>query len=332
VIDKPRSPDVAERETLDGGFSRGLGFFFQPSEAYWFDAHTHLRGIQTAAELKALLDAWFARLDAYRLGRLLAIVKDEEAFEACRAVSEKDERFSWIVWLDPDNPDLELLQHAFDCGAVGLKLHNADIMRGLHPHDIWLADAWAPVFDAVRESGKPVLWHVTQRMSASPYHGGGAESYWSEGYRRGVTFTNEDLLQVTLKVMREHPGLVVQGAHQLHVGFERLAELFDTYPGLYIDTSCAWFVRWADVLYDEDREFLRRFVLRFEDRILFGSDAPLAPGAIDEYLVQGFLCHARCILQLRLPDEALQRVSHLNAERLYGLRSLEPVRRGNYRP
>src|SRR5690606_19857022 len=100
----------------------------------------------------------------------------------------------------------------------------------------------------LEERGRPVLWHVTQRLSASPYHGGGENSYWSEGWARGVTFTNEDLLGVTLQVMRNHPGLIVQGAHQLHVGFDRLARLFEEYPNLYIDTSCAWYVRWADTL------------------------------------------------------------------------------------
>lgn len=86
----PYSPDVAERETLDGGFSRGLGFFFQPSEEYWFDSHTHLRSIACETELVNLLDKWFARLDAFRLGRLLAIGNDPEAYPVYRDVSLRD--------------------------------------------------------------------------------------------------------------------------------------------------------------------------------------------------------------------------------------------------
>lgn len=329
---EPHAPDVVERETLDGGFSRGLGLHFQPSEAYWLDAHVHLRTAKSEAEIVEVLDAWFARLDAFRLGRVLALVKPDASFEALQAVSARDERFAWLLWLDPDRPDDALLRRALDHGAVGLKLHNAPIMRGLHPHEIWLNDEWARVFRLVEEAGVPVLWHVTQRLSAAPYHGGGRNAYWEEGCQRGVTFTNEDLLQVTLEVMRRFPRLKVQGAHQLHLGPERLAQLFAQYPNLYIDSSCTMFVRWADVMYESDRQVLRRFVLEHADRILFGSDAPLAPGAIDEYLVQGFLCHARFFHQLRLPDPPLQMVSHENAERLYGLTPLNPVRRGNYRP
>ena len=329
---EPHAPDVAERETLDGGFSRGLGLHFQPSEAYWLDAHTHLRKAASEEEIVALLDQWFARVDAYRLGRLLALVKSGESFPALRAVSEKDDRFDWLVWLEPDNPDVDLFKMALDHWAVGLKLHNAPIMRGLFPHDIWLNEKWAAVFRAAEEAGVPVLWHVTQRLSAAPYHGGGLNAYWEEGWKRGVTFTNEDLLQVTLEIMRRFPRLKVQGAHQLHVGPERLAQLFDEFENLVIDSSCTMFVRWADVMYDRDREVLRAFVLKYADRILFGTDAPLAAGGIDEYLVQGFLCHARFFHQLRLPDPVLQMVSHENAERLYGLRPLTVARRGNYRP
>lgn len=329
---EPHSPDVMERETLDDGFSKDLGFFFQPNEAYWFDAHTHLNRAQTESELVGLIDEWFGRLDAFRLGRFLSIVDEVEHYPLYGEVSAKDDRFSWIARLKPDNPDVDLLKRAFDLGAIGLKLHNAVIMRGGHPHDIWLSDEWAKVFSFLEETGKPILWHVTQRMSASPYHGGGFQSYWEEGWKKGVTFDNEDLLEITLKVMRNHPRLVVQGAHQLHLGFDRLASLFDQYENLYIDTSCAWFVRWADQLYERDRERLREFTLKYSDRILFGTDAGLKPGGIDEYLVQGFLCHARCVSQLRLPDDVLQKVSHLNGERLYGLNRLDASRRGNYRP
>lgn len=329
---EPHSPDVYERECLDDGFSRGLGFFFQPSEEYWFDAHTHLRGVKSEEELVGFLDEWFGRLDAFRLGRFLAIVDDPDMFSVCGHVSAKDPRLTWIPWLKPDDPNIDVLRRSFDQGATGLKLHNAVVMRGQHPHDVWLSDEWAEVFALMEEVGKPVLWHVTQRMSASPYHGGGLHAYWEEGWKNGVTFSNEDLLEVMLEVMRRHPRLIVQGAHQLHIGFERLAKLFDEYENLYIDTSCAWFVRWADVLYDRDRDVLRAFTLKYSDRILFGSDAPLVPGTIDEYLVQGFLCHARCINQLQLPDETLQKVAHRNGERLYGLEPLSAARRGNYRP
>jgi predicted TIM-barrel fold metal-dependent hydrolase len=328
----PYSPDVADRETIDDGFSKGLGFFFQPSEEYWFDSHTHLRSIRSETDLVGLLDEWFARLDAFRLGKVMAIAKDPQAFPIYKEVSGRDPRFAWMFWLDPDNPDATLLGEAFECNAAGLKLHNSPIMRGQYPVDIWLSDAWSRIFSMMEESGKPILWHVTQRKSTSPYHGGGLNSYWEEGSKRGVTATNEDLLQVTLRLLRDFPGLKIQGAHQLHVGLDHLSVLFDEFENLYVDTSCSWFVRWADVLYEHDRQVLRDFVLRYPDRILLGSDAPLAPGAIDEYLVQGFLCHTRCINQLRLPYDVLQKVAHGNAERLYGTDPLSPVRRGNYRP
>ncbi len=332
--DGPRlySPDVAQRATLDGGFSRGWGFHFQPNESYWVDCHAHLGKVATRPEIYRVLAEWFGALDAYRLGRVIAICNGPDGFEAYRDLAAQDPRFAWILWQSCDKPDDALMRRALDHGACGLKLHNAPLMSGLGAPTVWQSDAWRAVFEALAEARRPVLWHVTQRMSASPYHGGDGESYWKNGWAKGVTFTNEDLLRGFLDLARRHPAVPFVGAHQLYLGLDRLAALFTEHPNLYVDTSIGFFVRWADALYPEDRERLRRFVLAFPDRILFGSDAPLAPGGTDAYQVQAFLCHARCILQLGLPDDVLQRVAHANAERLFGLAPQVPRRRGNSRP
>ncbi len=342
TFDEPHAPDVELREELDSGFSRDFGFHFQPNEAYWVDCHNHLRSGRTFAELYRLLDEWYSRLDAYRLGKILvitpAVASDtnaadrDAAFDALGGVSRQDGRFGWIVRLPFDNPDIEMLEDAIDSGAAGLKLHNSDIMKGKGKHTVWLSDRWEKIFELVAKRGVPVLWHVTQRMSASPYHGGGESSYWKEGRENGVTCTNEDMLQVTLQLLRDHPRLKIVGAHQLHVGLDRLTELFDGYPNLYVDSSCGFYLRWGDTLYEKDRKTLQEFFRRYPDRILFGTDSPLAPGCIDEYLVQAFLCHIRFIKQLRLPDETLQNVSHLNAESVFNLKPLETGRRGTARP
>jgi len=76
------------------------------------------------------------------------------------------------------------MQDAIDNGVVGLKLHNAGIMKGEAGPEIWLSEEWSKVFELVERSGIPILWHVTQRVSYSPYHGGGFNSYWAEGQER----------------------------------------------------------------------------------------------------------------------------------------------------
>jgi predicted TIM-barrel fold metal-dependent hydrolase len=328
----PHSPDVAVRETMDNGFSRGYGLHFQPSEEYWLDCHNHLETLTTREQIAAKLDQWFARLDAYRLGKVLVFCTEREAFPIYGEFSRQDPRFGWLVRVPHDKPDTVLFEDAVAHGAIGLKLHNYRIMQGEGDYRVWLNDEWAKMFEIAERHGLPVLWHITQRHSVSPYHGGGEFAYWKEGWAKGVTFTNEDLLGVALEILRRFPKLKLIGAHQIHLGLDRLSQLFDEYENLYIDSSCGFFLRWADTFYEEDRIVLRNFFHKYQDRILFGSDTALATEEVDEYLVQSFLCHARFVLQLRLEYDVLQKVAHRNAERVFGLAPIKPAQRGYTRP
>ena len=156
--------------------------------------------------------------------------------------------------------------------------------------------------------------------------------YWQQGWAKGVDFTNEDLLQDMLTQVRRFPKLKIIGAHQLHIGIERQAELLRAHDNLYIDTSCGMYLRWADGFIEEDRLLLRDFMETWSDRFVFGTDADLFPGSIDEYAVQGFLCHARFMLELGLHDQALQDVAWRTSQQLFGLKSVSSNRRGNVRP
>lgn len=329
---EPHSPDVNAREILDNGFSKGFGFHFLPNEMYWVDCHNHLVNGSTHSEIYKLMDQWFSKLDAFRLEKILLIASDCKAFSVYSDISRQDKRFGWLISLPFDKPDVQVFKSAIENGAVGLKLHNAPIIRGLGTPDVWLSDAWCKIFELVEKNNIPVLWHITQRLSMSPYHGGGENAYWSDGYKRGINFTNEDLLQVSLKVLKDFPRLKLLGAHQLHVGLERLSKLFDEYANLYIDTSCGFFLRWADTFYDCDKELYRNFFVKYQDRILFGTDSNIGLGNIDEYSFQGYLGHARFVNQLCLPDQVLQKTAHGNAERIFALEPMEIVRRGNIRP
>jgi|LSQX01.1.fsa_nt_gb predicted TIM-barrel fold metal-dependent hydrolase len=327
------SPDVEERKTLDNSFSSGLGFHFLPSEEYWFDMHVHLKDAYSLADIRQALAEWFGILDGYRLEALTLLVEEPALFAPLQEIMQEDERVSWMYYLHHDKADIDLVKQALDCGAAGLKLHNAPIMRGQAERTIWFTDQWQEIFAFLQEKKKSILWHVTQRTSRSPYHGGSENPYWSENKTktRG-TFDNETLLQDFLSLVEKYPGIYFIGAHQLHLGLDRLASELDRYDNLYIDSSCSFFLRWADQLYPEDRETYLEFFRRYKDRILFGSDASLAPGQVDNYLIQSFLGHARFVLQLQLPDDILQAVAWQNAQRLIGLNITQVQRRGNVRP
>ena len=329
---RPHSPYLIQRDTLDNGFSGGWMPHFQPSEEYWVDVHVHLSGISDAEGLQRLLDEWFSRLDAYRLGKVVAITDNEKLFRALGEAAKKDPRFAWMYWPKIDAPSLSLVREAVQNGACGLKLHNKPLIEGATPRSVWQRNVWQEIFSFAEATGLPLLWHVTQRMGYSPYHGGGLNSYWKDGWAKGVDFTNEDLLQDMLTIMRRFPKLRVIGAHQLHVGLERLQKLFQEYENLYIDSSCGMYLRWADEFIEEDRIVLRDFIENWSERILFGTDADMKPANMDEFAMQSFLCHARFMLKLGLSDKALQDVAWRTASGMLKLSPVSSARRGNVRP
>ena len=329
---KPHSPYLIQRDTLDGGFSQDWMPHFVPSEEYWVDMHVHLSDVTNSNHLKELMDSWFSRLDAFRLGKVVAITEQSEMFKVFGDAVEKDSRFAWFYWPKNDDPSLSSVREAIQNGACGLKLHNREIMEGKVPRDVWQLDEWQKIFAYAEDTGIPLLWHVTQRHSYSPYHGGGLHAYWQSGWEHGVEFTNEDLLQDVLAIMQRFPNLKVIGAHQLHVGPNRLQNLFKEYKNLYIDSSCGMYLRWADDFIEEDRIILRDFIENWSERILFGTDADIRPGSIDEYAVQGFLCHSRFMLKLGLSDKALQDVAWRTTNNLLKLSPVSAARRGNVRP
>jgi len=329
---RPHSPYLQQRDTLDNGFSEGWMPHFMPSEEYWVDTHTHLGGVTDADGLRQLLDDWFARLDAFRLGKVVAITDNEELFETLGEVMGKNPRLAWIYWPRYITPPLSLVRKAVQNGACGLKLHNNLLMEGTTPRTVWQEQAWQEIFAFAESNGLPILWHVTQRVGYSPYHGGGLNAYWQKGWEQGVDFTNEDLLQDMLALMRRFPKLKIIGAHQFHVGPERLQKLFQEYENLYIDSSCGMYLRWADEFIEDDRLLLRDFIEKWSERIVFGTDAEMRPDNIDELAVQSFLCHARFMLKLGLTDKALQDVAWRTALNLLKQPPVSSIRRGNVRP
>jgi predicted TIM-barrel fold metal-dependent hydrolase len=322
------SPFVAQREVLDSGFSKGWGFHFPPIEDYWIDCHNHLVGGKQHGELHRMIEDWYVRMSSSRLGKILVIAEGTDAFDVYKDVSKQDKRFGWMLWLPYDKPDAELLQKALDNGAVGLKLHNAQIMEGEAAPEQWLSDEWGKVFELVEKSGIPILWHVTQRVSYSPYHGGGYNSYWAKGQKKGIRFNNEDLLQISLKLLKTYPKMKIIGAHQLHVGLERLSSLLDEYKNLSFDTSCGFVLRPEDDFFEADREIFWDFFVKYQDRIVFGTDTFITPENIDNDAVHTFLTHTRFIKKLRLPYDVLQKIAYENAERIFGMEPLMEINKG----
>jgi len=316
---EPHAPDTEEREDVDDGFSAGWGFHMQPSVRYWIDCHTHVRETRNLDALKAVA-RWHDIMWAYRLRRSAGVDGFPDRHHAFAKLAGNDDRFVWYCRLPWDEPNIAHVRECRELGAIGLKLHNAPLIDGSIERNVVHSDAWQEIFALAGSLNMPIIWHVSQRKNASKYTGGKEHSYWSEAFKKGLTFTNEDLLQDFLSVVDSHPNTTFIGAHQLHLGPDRLGELFHSHPNLVTDTSIGCFVAYGDRMYDKDRLRWRRFALEFADRLLFGTDVMIdRKTARSEMLKQHFLGHLRWVRQLQLPQEALSKIAHGNFERIAGL-------------
>ncbi len=319
----PHAPDVLERETLDNGFSAGWGLHHQPSERYILDCHTHM-WTNTAANVQRWVNNYYERAGAMRLRRHVALDGSPKNAAAFAKVSAKDDRFLWLVWPHYGKPNLKFFKKASKLpGFSGLKLHNYSVIEEGAKPECWQTREWDDMFAFCAEIKKPVLWHVTQRLTDSPYMGGGRNSYWKVGWPKGVKYGNQDLLDVFIDVVQRHPKTQFIGAHHLHIGPEKLSALFDTHDNLFTDLSCGNIVRIGDDLYEDDRQRWRRYALKYSARLLFGTDCVLGSTAGLWYLWETLAAHIRFLHQLRLPKEVLEKIAHENFERLAGLQPVE---------
>ncbi len=332
----PHSEDLYKRETVDNGFSKGWGMHFKPVADYFFDAHTHYHERYfPGGDISDALSSTIEQMDELGIKKAMILFKvydngwqPEEGnlgpfFKIDEIIKHKDffnsqDRFLWAPYLRYKDPNLDIINKSIKAGASLIKLHNAHIIIDGASPDVWLSCEWQKVFCEIEKNALPVMWHVTQRRTECKYRGMGAESYWKDGVKKGITYSNEELLQVFLKVVEKYPSINFIGAHQLHIGWERLGELFDKYPNLYTDTSTGCFLNPDDDFYPEDKEYLRNFFIKYQDRIMFATDIYYEKGIeTNKKFIFENKGHIRFVNKLELPEDILQKIAYKNAERLY---------------
>jgi len=338
----PHAADLLERETAEQGFSAGWCMHAKPVADYYFDCHIHLGLLEKpdlnealAEQIEAAKTMGVKRaLLMLRLGGETADARPEDAAMGGRDASYSLEEAEKLIatlpddsmlvpslWMPYRNPKAEWIEKMAQFGVRCIKLHNAPQIIDAAPADLWLSKDWADTFEAMGEARLPVLWHVTQRLTSNTYTGGGRNTYWKEGLENGVSYGNEALLQAFLTCCERHPDVNFIGAHQLHIGWERLCELFAKYPNLYADTTVGCVLRPEDTFYPHDKAFLRETIIKWADRLLFGTDT-FWPNASAEEVRENTAIHQRFLTRLDLPEEVMHKVCHQNAERLFGLTAL----------
>lgn len=276
-------------------------------------------------------------------------------------VKRHPDAFSWASTFDPTPrtaPDhiartTAALDETFAKGAVmvkiwkevGLEVRKADGTYML-PDDPSLD----PIYRHIAARKKPLLAHLAEPKEAwEPLEPGGLHSGY---YRNNPQWhllgkpdvpSHQAIIDARDRVLAKHPDLVVIGAHigSLEHDVDEAAKRLDRYPNFHVEVAA----RTRD-LTRQPTEKVRAFFMKYQDRILYGTDrswrayrtpAVTPTDAQREAFVTGLeaqyrldyafyagteaMTYAGATVQpLALPREVLEKLYWRNAERLLGVR------------
>ena len=191
-----------------------------------------------------------------------------------------------------------------------------------------------PIWAKCGELGIPVMVHVSDpKAFFTPldqfnerYDELGAHPSWS--FYGDQYSSKEEILAQRNRVFARHPNTIFIGAHvaTLPEELHTVAMWLDCYPNLYVDI-CARISELGRQPYTA-----RKFIIKYQDRILFGTDTACDAEAYriyyrfletdDEYIDPSGGHHLQgrwMIYGIHLPDEVLEKVYNKNALKLLGL-------------
>lgn len=200
-------------------------------------------------------------------------------------------------------------------------------------------ERFKPIWQYLADEGVPVIAHIAEPRAAwqpldrsSPHYR--FYSTHPEQHLHGRTDVPSwnQLIEARDRWVAANPALTVIGAHlgSMAHDVEEVSRRLDAYPNFYVDTA----ERFGDLL-NQNYDVVRRFFLRYHDRVLYGSDviiddpANIAAAAYDDLLrtqtaffSEGAARHhsdtdsaIRRAVGLNLPREIRENILGLNASR-----------------
>lgn len=238
------------------------------------------------------------------------------------------------------------LDSAFHYGAIMVKLWKEVGMSLKTPAGSFLMPD-DPVFDPIYadlvQQHRPLMTHLADPIDAwlplspqSPhYHYYQKNPEWHLHDKNGYP-THGDILAARDRILVRYPGLIMIAAHlgsETH-DLEQLAARFDRFPNLFADVAAR-----TMELQRLPAEKVRQFFIRFQDRLLYGTDAdkytagrlptPEERAAFaasmekmyrqeyQYYAGQGSMMIGKIKIEcLNLPSEVLKKFYHQNAIKL----------------
>ena len=258
------------------------------------DAHVHV-----FAEAKPILEVLdrlnvtgvnICVVDRYDKGYETAPPQHRMARRLARASGG---RLPWVAALDDGTfaqpgfatRALADLGRALDEGAIGVKIYKSMGMELRRPDGTYVLPddpVFAPIFTALAERGVTVYAHLAEPIAAwqpldpqSPDYGYYKNNpAWFVHGRAGVP-SKEAILAARDRLLERNPRLRVVGCHlgSMEEDVDDIARRLDRYPNFAVDTAAR-----VVHLMRQPREKVRAFLIRYADRVLYGTDIGIIPG------------------------------------------------------
>jgi predicted TIM-barrel fold metal-dependent hydrolase len=310
------------------------------------DAHNHLGG--GAKRLtKKRVDKYLAEMDAAGVETVVNLDGKWGDYlkETLAALDEAHPgrflTFTLINWEGIDDPgwskrEAKRIEESFKQGAKGLKIHKRLGLTvrykdgSLVPVDDPKLD---PIWEVCAKYKRPVTIHVSDPAAFftpldkynERWHELNEHPGWLFADREKYPVTRDELLEQRNRMIAKHPNTTYLCAHMGNCpeDLEKVGGWLDKYPNMYIDIDA----RISEL--GRQPYTSRRFFLKYQDRILYGTDTTPKREAFrinyrfletdDEYFdcreshhLQGFWM----IYGIHLPDDVLKKIYIDNAKKV----------------
>lgn len=311
------------------------------------DVHNHLGGGS-----KTLTEARVANyLEAMDDAGVLTVVNldggwDEKLQETLKALDEAHPgRFLTFTLIDFNDfeeegwtkRETDRLRKSFEAGAKGLKFHKSLGLyyRRKNGELLGIDDpSLDPIWEVCAEFHKPVMIHTSDPAAFfTPLDANNERWHELNEHPNWLFFgdrfpSREELLAQRNRVIARHPKTTFIGAHfgNNPEDLATVGEWLDKYPNFYVDIDA----RISEL--GRQPYSARRFFIKYQDRIMFGTDTTPRADAYrlyyrfletdDEYFDTAESHHRQgfwMIYGIFLPDEVLEKIYRTNATKLLGL-------------
>ena len=252
---------------------------------------------------------------------------------------------AWCTTFDPykfDSPSftadaIRQLDKNFSQGAIAVKIWKNIGMELKHNGKFVFADdpKFEPIYKDIARHGKTLMAHQAEPDVAwgPPDPSDPSWSYYQENpqwflYKKPGVPSKQQILQARDHVLAMNPSMRMVGVHlgSMEKDLDNIARHLDQYPNFAIDTAAR-----MEYLMIAPREEVRAFLIKYQDRVLYGTDLDVLPDAnVQEDLKDWKATYARDwkflateetveykgnkIRGLALPRPVLQKIFRTNAQ------------------